>query len=616
MPKITILLIVCGISAAYPQMLVKSSEGGVLMSVTGDSAVGIGTTNIVEKLDVNGAIHLGDTKTSNAGTIRWTGVDFEGYNGNAWQSLTETGSGLWDQSGSDIYYSTGNVGIGLTPSHPLHVGVESRFDEHVTLTGKGISAGMTSVDLQGADPHPFMDIDLDWTTGMSNFGKIIDINFDITGSEPYLSMTNPNGLITIRGEVNHTGGSVMHGNPWGNYFSSTQFNAGNVWSNDWAAYKDTPYFRGAAVQSYSSYSTAPRFDVAPSNIEDFVMFHGAGPPSSDDTIENLYGLRLQNIKHGQNNYAIHISDPGDTTAYALHAAGGRSFFGGNVGIGTTDPKSALHIYGQDNKLLLAFDGTNRTKFTTENTGALVINPANESVFINDINVDKNTFAKTGLLVHGGTEPTQLSSTDPPHFGIVADVTSTTHNVTGVYSLVRTEHSDKNAVGVGTITMGFQNASVKAVSAMANSFGAEHIYAGDFHVFNSWDDAVLGIGLKVNASTGTGSNIQTLRGIDLSGWSSNNDGSVTNSVGIYINETIDIGTGSQFALYSGSRADSYMRGNVGIGTDTPQRKLHVSDVMRLEPRATAPSDARAGDMYFDSGDNKLKVYDGSVWQVCW
>lgn len=58
------------------------------------------------------------------------------------------------------------------------------------------------------------------------------------------------------------------------------------------------------------------------------------------------------------------------------------------------------------------------------------------------------------------------------------------------------------------------------------------------------------------------------------------------------------------------------GNVGIGTTTPARTLHVSSVMRLEPIATAPSNPAKGDMYFDSTLNKLRVYDGSVWQNCW
>lgn len=43
--------------------------------------VGIGTTNPQEQLDINGALKIGTTTTSNAGTLRWTGTDFEGYNG-------------------------------------------------------------------------------------------------------------------------------------------------------------------------------------------------------------------------------------------------------------------------------------------------------------------------------------------------------------------------------------------------------------------------------------------------------------------------------------------------------------------------------------------------------
>jgi hypothetical protein len=58
------------------------------------------------------------------------------------------------------------------------------------------------------------------------------------------------------------------------------------------------------------------------------------------------------------------------------------------------------------------------------------------------------------------------------------------------------------------------------------------------------------------------------------------------------------------------------GQVGIGTLTPARKLHVSSVMRLEPIPVAPSSPSKGDMYFDSTLNKLRVYDGTTWHNCW
>ena len=61
------------------------------------------------------------------------------------------------------------------------------------------------------------------------------------------------------------------------------------------------------------------------------------------------------------------------------------------------------------------------------------------------------------------------------------------------------------------------------------------------------------------------------------------------------------------------------GNVGIGTGAPARTLHVNSVMRLEPRATAPTGPSAGDIYFDSntgGDNGvLRCYDGTAWRDC-
>ena len=64
--------------------------------------------------------------------------------------------------------------------------------------------------------------------------------------------------------------------------------------------------------------------------------------------------------------------------------------------------------------------------------------------------------------------------------------------------------------------------------------------------------------------------------------------------------------------------SYFKGgNVGFGTDDPQRSLHVTGVMRLEPIAVPPADPMPGDMYIDASDgNRLKIFDGTVWQSCW
>ena len=76
---------------------------------------------------------------------------------------------------------------------------------------------------------------------------------------------------------------------------------------------------------------------------------------------------------------------------------------------------------------------------------------------------------------------------------------------------------------------------------------------------------------------------------------------------------------QTAVVSGGQIyviNEYTVFSVGIGTSTPARNLHINDVMRLQPRATAPSSPAEGDIYMDSSTHKLMVYDGTNWQACW
>jgi hypothetical protein len=58
------------------------------------------------------------------------------------------------------------------------------------------------------------------------------------------------------------------------------------------------------------------------------------------------------------------------------------------------------------------------------------------------------------------------------------------------------------------------------------------------------------------------------------------------------------------------------GKLGINVCNPQRNLHIKDVMRLEPRTTAPDNPAEGDVYYDGTLHKLRVYDGTAWQSCW
>lgn len=75
---------------------VKDDLGATLFRARGDGNTGVGTSNPQEKLDVNGGLKIGTTSGTNAGTIRWTGTDFEGYNGSSWKSFTSLGDARFE----------------------------------------------------------------------------------------------------------------------------------------------------------------------------------------------------------------------------------------------------------------------------------------------------------------------------------------------------------------------------------------------------------------------------------------------------------------------------------------------------------------------------------------
>ena len=78
----------------------STNPSGDRVVIGQDGKVGIGIIGPAEKLEVNGAIKIGTTSNTNAGTIRWTGTDFEGYTGSEWKSLTSGGGG---SSGGGVY---------------------------------------------------------------------------------------------------------------------------------------------------------------------------------------------------------------------------------------------------------------------------------------------------------------------------------------------------------------------------------------------------------------------------------------------------------------------------------------------------------------------------------
>jgi hypothetical protein len=56
-------------------------------------------------------------------------------------------------------------------------------------------------------------------------------------------------------------------------------------------------------------------------------------------------------------------------------------------------------------------------------------------------------------------------------------------------------------------------------------------------------------------------------------------------------------------------------NIGLEIDL-DGKVNIENIINIKPRPSAPLSPLKGDIYFDNNTNKLRVFDGTIWQNCW
>lgn len=110
---------------------------GQLLAQT--DGLGVDVADPQEKLDVNGAVRIGTTTNTNTGTIRWSGTDFEGYNGTEWVSLTTPESAeAWSATNTGGVDSQSWTTIpGLTVTFTLTDTAEVHMDANGSLRLNG-----------------------------------------------------------------------------------------------------------------------------------------------------------------------------------------------------------------------------------------------------------------------------------------------------------------------------------------------------------------------------------------------------------------------------------------------------------------------------------------------
>jgi len=241
------------------------------------------------------------------------------------------------------------------------------------------------------------------------------------------------------------------------------------------------------------------------------------------------------------------------------------------------PAEGLLVYNKDEKAFYYFDGTEWILASADNLGnhKATENLQMQGHWISNDGDDEGIFvSEEGHLGFNTDEIFTNNNGDEAGVHVVMDA-----NTANLY-IERNEDAQRPSGLVFLKSRGtFDNKQPVQDEDILSSFS-----------FRGWDGSKYKAGAKINV---------VLDDAD-------NEGNIPASIQFYTRDRNNRGFGSprMVILYNG---------NVGIGTAAPARKLHINDVMRLEPRDSAPDNPQAGDIYYDSTDNTIRYYNGSQWR---
>lgn len=192
-----------------PSLLILTVIPGLAFSAGAD------TLTIESDLNVQGALTVGDSEASvpQAGSIRWTGSDLEGFDGSEWKSLTQSSNvSVTDQilliEGNELTISgTG----GNTVILPAGIAGADGRDGTTWLTGSGVP---DSAD--GADSDIYLD------TGSGDYY----VKASGAWGNPVGNLTGPQGIAGADGAIGPQGPDGA--SPFVLDGSNVHFTGGNV----------------------------------------------------------------------------------------------------------------------------------------------------------------------------------------------------------------------------------------------------------------------------------------------------------------------------------------------------------------------------------------------------
>lgn len=504
-------------TSAYPIFIVLI---GVSFNSLAQQGIGIDVANPLEKLDVDGAIKMGTTANvppGGAGTMRWNGTNFEGWDGTQWVTFGIGSDGDWTFSGNNLLYDiagTGGAEIIIGADGASHANTSLRVGNAVMLRSNGNSyynGGNLGVGLLTPAEKLHVVGSIRMVDGNQQTGRIpvADANGTMVWTDPATITTAADGDWTINGNDMYNG------------------NSGNV-----GVGTNTPQ-APLHVQENSSTGQILVTPEAPSGQDASVVIRGA---RNGSTSTNPSQLRFQNYDDdisSSNTMGVIASRVTNATTNVgdllfLNSTDGTTLSetmrltkDGNVGIGTSAPADELHVAGS----IRMVDGN-------QLAGRILVSDAN------------------GTMTW--TDPSTITTGDDGDWTVSGlNVFNTTSNI-----------------GIGTNT---PNAKLHV-----------ELTNGDFKLFNNgaFNGTVL-LG-RLQGANGLWPQFRI-----------NGNGSLdigADASGNFVIERNDV-----------ARVTIDETGKVGVGTSTPDRKLHIK-----EGEVEISSSTGAPAIYFEDDTDNSKM----------